>query len=413
MINTDITTKSSFDRASLNAILIGGAPDSGKSVLTYKLSQILRKHKVPHYVFHASTELEGDWFLQGNPDTVRAIRKGISKDSQKWTQEFRDAVCHDLKDRFMPLLVDLGGNPQEEDQCIFQSCTNSILLLRDDNKKVTQTWHDYISKHQNIKPIAEIFSQKPGISLVQTTQPILTGSITNLERDTFFYEPLGDEMLDALVALVSKKFTYPPDVLEQWHRSLSQIQPVLDLDRERRALSSTREEWSPQMVNLLLKKISMQTILAVYGRAPNWLYGALALHTQPQPFHQFDARLGWVQPPDKLHTTTEHISSSIIEERENTHNDYILFIHPVHNYFDYHNAHQLLFPEPPPNRGVIIDGKLPLWLSTALSRLYVQRDIPWIALNDARDDQPVVIYSRVSTHAIGKKLPKLPQRPRG
>jgi len=37
----------------------------------------------------------------------------------------------------------------------------------------------------------------------------------------------------------------------------------------------------------------------------------------------------------------------------------------------------------------------------------VQRDVPWIALNDARDNRPVVTYSQVDTHPIGKILPKL------
>jgi hypothetical protein len=36
--------------------------------------------------------------------------------------------------------------------------------------------------------------------------------------------------------------------------------------------------------------------MAVHGRAPNWVYGALAMHAYPQPFHQFDGCIGWVQP---------------------------------------------------------------------------------------------------------------------
>src|SRR5438552_6610469 len=46
---------------SLPAILIGGPPHTGKSVLTYSLSQALRKRSIEHYVIRASPDGEGDW----------------------------------------------------------------------------------------------------------------------------------------------------------------------------------------------------------------------------------------------------------------------------------------------------------------------------------------------------------------
>jgi hypothetical protein len=33
--------------------------------------------------------------------------------------------------------------------------------------------------------------------------------------------------------------------------------------------------------------------------------------------------------------------------------------------------------------------------------------VPWIALNDAHDNRPVVIYSQMVSHPIGEILPKL------
>jgi hypothetical protein len=40
------------------------------------------------------------------------------------------------------------------------------------------------------------------------------------------------------------------------------------------------------------------TALGVYNRGPNWLCAALALHAYPAQLYQFDARLGWVAPPN-------------------------------------------------------------------------------------------------------------------
>ncbi len=60
-----------------------------------------------------------------------------------------------------------------------------------------------------------------------------------------------------------------------------------------------------------------------------------------------------------------------------------------------------------PNLGVIVTGQLPLWLFTALARFYAERNVPWIALNDAHDNKPVVIYSQVTSHPIGTILPAM------
>src|SRR5579859_3874884 len=57
----------------LPAILVGGPPHAGKSVLTYNLTQELRHRDIPHYVFRANPDMEGDWFLQEDQDNVRQL----------------------------------------------------------------------------------------------------------------------------------------------------------------------------------------------------------------------------------------------------------------------------------------------------------------------------------------------------
>jgi len=77
--NTE-TTNDTISSKSLPAILIGGPPHAGKSVLTYNLTIALRKLDVPHYVFRASPDGEGDWSFEGDLDTVREfIIKGKHK----------------------------------------------------------------------------------------------------------------------------------------------------------------------------------------------------------------------------------------------------------------------------------------------------------------------------------------------
>jgi CRISPR-associated protein Csx3 len=392
MVNTDSTTSSIITANSLPAILVGGPPNAGKSVLTYNLTRELRRCDIPHYVFRASADIEGDWFLKGDLETVDQI-VGKVKAYRQWTDIFRAFVCRDLAHRHLPLIVDLGGLPKDADNCIFQVCTHSILLLKDEDEEATQTWRRFTTTN-GLLPIAELRSQQEGDSILTGLKPKAR---------------IHDSVFNALLKRVKQLFrSYSPAELEKFHLDIAPIEFVVHLPHQLDALAPDTNEWTPDLLQPLLAEIPTQTAMSVYERAPNWVYGALALHAGTQPFHQFDARLGWVTPPALQASASGQQSQSLIYIKEENHNDsYVILIHPIHNYLDYREADQLVFPEPPPNCGVIVTGKLPLWLFTALSRFYVQRDVPWIALNDAHDNRPVVIYSQAASHPVGKILPEL------
>ena len=55
--------------------------------------------------------------------------------------------------------------------------------------------------------------------------------------------------------------------------------------------------------------------------------------------------------------------------------------------------------------GLIIDGKIPHWLLTALVRLYQNAGIAWIACHQPQLHGAVVVMSRVPAHAIGDLVP--------
>ena len=146
----------------LPAILIGGAPDAGKSVLTYNLTQTLRKMEIPHYVLRANPDGEGDWYLDwscmGNEDmeTVRLLRDQAHR---KWSDRFRQRVAEAINNRQLPLIVDIGGLPKEEDTGILLACTHSILLLRDDKEQANEIWRSF-TKRASLTPLAELRSSR-------------------------------------------------------------------------------------------------------------------------------------------------------------------------------------------------------------------------------------------------------------
>ena len=55
------------------AVLIGGPPCAGKSVLFYQITQALRECHVPHHAIRACPDGEGNWYHEGDPDMVSTI----------------------------------------------------------------------------------------------------------------------------------------------------------------------------------------------------------------------------------------------------------------------------------------------------------------------------------------------------
>jgi len=142
--------------------------------------------------------------------------------------------------------------------------------------------------------------------------------------------------------------------------------------------------------------------MAVYGRAPNWVYGALVMQTGTQPFYQFDSRLGWVAPPLLQISNTDTQSSPELRVWLDEHQDAtVLKMNIVTKYLDYIEAEHLSFPPVPTGRGLILSGAVPHWLLTALVRLYNGTGVAWIACHQPQLDGAVIVFSCTEDYAPG------------
>ena len=153
------------------------------------------------------------------------------------------------------------------------------------------------------------------------------------------------------------------------------------------------------MILRLLAELPAETPLAVYGPGPNWLYGALRAHVGRQPFYEFDPRIGWVAPPPL------QISMDLTPEVQVALRSYeqvtVLSMHIESEHLDYLQADYLPFPPVPTERGLILDGRIPHWLLTALVCLYKEAGVAWIACHQVQLEGAVVVTSRTSEHAPG------------
>ncbi len=373
----------------LPAVLIGGPPHAGKSVLFHSLTQALRERGIRHHAIRACPDGEGNWSQESDQNTVSQIR--IKLDGS-WPDSFVKRTCQDLEHRCLPFLVDVGGNPKESQICMIRQCTHSVLLLRADQPAYTQLWLRLVEENGLI-PLAQITSQLEGTSTLTAQTPIIEGTLTGLVRDN--KGTAKGELFDALVERIAALFnSYSPQDLE---RSFFEHAPTELLNLYDIVPSTDR--WQPEMLPSLLANLPEHESLSVYGVAPNWVYAAIATHTAG--LYQFDPRLpfGWIQPL-AVELSTD-LFPEVVVVPHSFQDTTVLAIKIPSKHLGYFQPEPLPFPPIRTDAGLIIDGITPFWLLTALVRLYKEAGVAWIALYYPPGGKAVVAYSRVTTHVPG------------
>lgn len=372
------------------AILIGGPPDSGKSVLTANLTQALRERGVQHYVLRACPDGEGDWTHTADQELVRTILV-----PRKWTPDFVAHICRDLAGRHLPLIVDVGGRPQPWQEAIFDHCTHAICLTPDKGSR--RKWLDLVTDH-GLLVLADLHSDLTGKSRISETQPILRGTLAGLEWGRRPQHPLFDALVDRLADL----FARDAEELRRVHLDSVPVETAIDLDRLARTLkvpsNGEKAVWAPEHLPLVIDYLPQAVPLGLYGRGPNWLYAAVACWAAPAPFFQFDVRLGWVQARSLCWATPQ--AQARLQVR------LALFAGPVHlegvlpdAFVDYGQLERLAVPPVPEGVGVLLSGKLPHWLYTSLALTY--RDAPWVAVFQPQLESAVVVCATDPSRTVG------------
>lgn len=374
----------------LPAVVIGGPPHSGKSVFTFSLTQALRNKKVPHYVLRAAPDGEGDFSSQADQELVRAIRiKGA------WTDFWLEKMREDINRRHLPLLVDPGGKPTPEQEALFADCTHAILLCPDAASQ--GVWRDRFER-LGVIIIAELLSDLHGTNRLIQNDGQVRGVLAGLERGQF----AQGEAFDAVVEYLTRLFGFSYDELWAMHEATAPVELAVELNwlAQRLQIWGDPPFWKPEHLPQLLEYLPPHKPLAVYGRAPIWLYAALALHAVPEPFYNFDARLGWTVAPTLRvgsNPSGQELEVKLLPRAGYVRAEVIL----GNKYLAYESASAWEIPTLAKDGGVILSGKLPLWLWNGLVRAYA--DVPWIGIYQPQlGDRAIVIMSRDFAHTVGQ-----------
>ncbi len=382
----------------LPAVIIGGPPHAGKSVLFYSLTKALRERGIPHHAIRACPDGEGNWSQESDQETVRLIRvKG------DWSDEFTERICLDIERRLLPMLIDVGGKPRGKQLRIFRHCTHSILLLHSHDEQNQLFWRELVEEN-GLLPLAQLYSELKGTGAITSESPVIEGTLVGLERYTLAQGRLFDVLVERVASLFS---SYSHEELEKTLLDQAPTELVIQLPLLLETLSPGSKRWEPGMLPALLTSLPADTPLSVYGQGPHYIYGALAAYVGQLAFYQFDPRLGepggWVKPP-RLQMSAR--TSPEVSVELHTHGQAsVLTVEIIKKHLDYLQAEMLPFPPAPIDKGLILDGSMPSWLLTALVRLYAMAGIPWIACNYPPLKSAVVVMSRVASHSIATLVP--------
>lgn len=375
------------------AVLIAGAPNCGKSVLSYLLHKQLRKFNIAHYLLRAAPDGEGDWFLQGDRAAVQPVRL---QNKRPYTPQFIAEMRQTIEFRRVPLLVDVGGLPRGEQFGILRACTHAILLYRNYEEKTN--WQQTLSE-LGVPLIAMLRSARDEPPQIEQTYPILQGVITGLDRD----HPQPDLTFGALLERVAGLCRYDEAQLEQIHLRHVAYPPLV----ERVLLASLDPQaagiWQPEHLPLLTRLATLPlpgNSYSLYGRGPVWLAAFLAVRAMPAPIEMFDMRYGWLPLPQVAYdcpqntltfthqTTTAGVRLNFAIPQEGVLSPSTICMPPVP-----------LDPQVP----LTLSGKLPRWAYGSLAR-ELAAQVSTLAIKDMNKPYAVVVASCNPQQPVGSVI---------
>jgi CRISPR-associated protein Csx3 len=396
------------------SILLAGPPNCGKSVLAFLLTHHLRQLGIAHYLLRSAPDGEGDWFLAGQQEVVQTLR---AMHKRKYTSHFIAHMHHAIMARPLPMLVDIGGRPQGDQVNLIKACTHSILLYRTEEERLS--WQKMLNEAR-LTPIAELRSTLNEEEIAKERQPYLRGTINGLHRNPETRKT--GLVFGILLELVSGICSYDAASLEQIHLRHAPFPVVNERDLAKNLsvpVEGARTTWSPAHLARLGEFVPATKSLAIYGRGPVWLASALAALTLPESFAIFDARYGWLLPP-QIHFREGDADVKInvlpfqkqdawaeIELPGGTLEPYDISLNLDPHHFD---TPSRAVSASRTQGGLVLSGKIPRWLFATLVHNLAPNHA-WLAVDDPRLSRAVIVHSNSSTHRPGDVLSRLVQPP--
>jgi len=142
-----------FNRTPGIAILIGGPPDSGKSVFSYALRRSLfeKDKKLKVFIQRANWDGEGNWVQEMSDREIAEELKEANtrrihllenrEQMMKNYFGYHAKAIKNIRDVMDIVLVDVGGMAQEEKEPILEQCSHYVIISHSQER--VGEWHDF------------------------------------------------------------------------------------------------------------------------------------------------------------------------------------------------------------------------------------------------------------------------------
>jgi CRISPR-associated protein Csx3 len=267
-------------------------------------------------------------------------------------------------------------------------------------------WLDFLARAE-VPVIADLRSDLHGQSRLTTTGLPLRGSIAGLERGQTAAGLVIDALVERLAALCGTQAEAEPYQLASSPLSAE----LLHLPRLARQLGGSPGYWEPRQLPALLSGIEPGKAVALFGRAPNWLYAGLAVRAAPAEAWLFDVRHGWMKSPSLRTGEGDKVQAGwqteVKELTVGAESAVWLEMTTTSQYIDPNMPYELPLPSLPDQVGLVLSGKIPHWLLMSAARRLSQ-ERPWLAVYQPQLNGVVVVHSSIPKRPIGQKIPVQP-----
>lgn len=368
-------------------------------MLSFLLTSRLREMGIAHYLLRAAPDGEGNWFHLGETQHVRQIRLTHKVSYQPAFVAHMTGV---IRERHLPLLVDIGGKPRADQFNLLAACTHSIVLYREPEER--REWLSLLERAR-LAPLAELCSRQQGQDRIDCVNPVLRGVISGLDRDPSLRHS-GIVFEQVLLKVVSL-FRATEAQAETAQLALAPFPPIVLRELGQRLAVPTHEQrqtWEPAHLRQVSRFVPAGCSLGVYGPGPVWLMAALAVLALPAGAAIFDARFGWLEVPQVIFDCQPGQAEVRVGHFDS--DRCLVEVHLPEGVIEPDPIH---FPQLQPGLGVILSGKLPAWYFSALARALAAR-CAWTAIYDPRLERAVVVFSQAANLRPGDTLPVPPAR---
>lgn len=201
-----------FNRNPGIAILIGGPPDSGKSVLSYALRRSLveKDKSLKVFIHRANWDGEGNWEIEmSDRQTAKKLKEANTRrlhllENGEYLMNnyfgYHAQTIENIRNVMDIVLVDVGGKIQPEKYPILQQCSHYIIISSLED--LVEEWHDFF---RGLQPSVVIHS-------------VLDKKLVKLENGKDYLEVIAGPWITG--ETISVPDIISDKVLDCWYQSL-------------------------------------------------------------------------------------------------------------------------------------------------------------------------------------------------